>query len=71
MATKNTGVPCYDKADPDEPLFVLRAQDLLAPVLVRAWAFMASQFGVNSNKVEDAKSVAKQMIGWRNRRLPD
>ena len=71
MATKNQGVPCYDKAAPDEPIFVLRAQDLLAPVLVRAWAFMAAQFGVNSNKVEEAKDVAKKMIGWRTRRLPD
>ena len=27
MSTKATGVPCYDKAAQDEPLFVIRAQE--------------------------------------------
>ena len=37
MSTKATGVPCYDKAATSEPLFVLRAQDMTAPILVAAW----------------------------------
>ena len=40
MATKNNPgqYDCYEKAHPDEPLFVLRANDVLAPYLVRIWA---------------------------------
>lgn len=40
MATKATpGVfDCYAKAAPDEPIFVLRSTDPLAPILVRMWA---------------------------------
>jgi len=29
---------CYFKAEPDEPMFVLLARDLLAQVLVDLWA---------------------------------
>ena len=34
MSRKRDGVPCYDKAEPDEPIFVLRSQDLIAPDVV-------------------------------------
>lgn len=37
MGTKKTGIPCYDKADPDEPLFVLRGQDRSSPEVVIEW----------------------------------
>lgn len=37
VCTKKTGVPCYDKATPDEPVFVLRAQDLTSPQVVCEW----------------------------------
>ena len=33
--------PCRDKAAADEPLFTLRAQDVLAPETVRHWATQA------------------------------
>lgn len=40
MATKNNPgqFDCYAKADPDEPLFTLRAKDPRAPYLVELWA---------------------------------
>lgn len=40
MGTKaNPGrYDCYEKAEPDEPMFVLLARDPLAPDLVRKWA---------------------------------
>ena len=38
MSTKKQGVPCFDNAAPDEPIFVLRAQDRLAAATVRFWA---------------------------------
>lgn len=39
MGTKNEPgqFDCYDKAEPDEPLFTLLARDPLAPHLVRLW----------------------------------
>lgn len=37
VCTKTTGVPCYDKAKPDEPVFVLRAQDLTSPTVICEW----------------------------------
>lgn len=42
MATKNDPgkFDCYAAAAPDEPIFVLRADDELAPILVRLWAGM-------------------------------
>lgn len=40
MATKNNPgkFDCYANAAPDEPLFILRATDNLAPWIVRIWA---------------------------------
>jgi hypothetical protein len=40
MGTKeNPGqIDCYGAAAPDEPIFVLRASDELAPIVVRVWA---------------------------------
>ena len=43
MATKKeemTYGSCFQAAGDDEPLFILRAQDLMAPALVRMWADM-------------------------------
>jgi len=39
MGTKNNpGVyDCYEKADPDEPIFTLRGKDVSAPYLVEIW----------------------------------
>jgi hypothetical protein len=40
MGTKNNPgeYDCYEKAKPDEPMFVLLARDEQAPDLVRTWA---------------------------------
>jgi hypothetical protein len=37
MSTKRAGDSCWEKADLDEPLFVLRAQDATAPEVVEFW----------------------------------
>ena len=34
MPTKQQGVSCYDKAEPTEPLFVVRGQDYSGPAVV-------------------------------------
>lgn len=76
MATKATGVPCYDKAAPDEPLFVLRAKDLLAPVAVEFWADLLASMGGDALKVQEARECAEKMRAWPERQhraqaLPD
>lgn len=63
--TKEKGVPTFDKALPDEPVFVLRAQDMLAPEIVREWAYRARKEGVDPEKVDAARRVADQMEDWQ------
>lgn len=64
MATKRYGVACYDKADIDEPIFVLRAQDRLAAFIVRLWAFLADRGGTKPEIVAEAMKVADEMDAW-------
>jgi hypothetical protein len=62
---------CLSKLAPDEPYFVLRAQDLLAPELVEAWAVEAALNGCAEDKVADARAIAAAMRKWRKRKMPD
>ena len=63
------------KIDPDEPVFVLRAKDLTAPMAVRAWANRAEELGtIRPEKLEEARAIAREMIAWQNQhggKLPD
>lgn len=65
MATKSDGIPCYDKAADEEPLFVLRAQDKLAPEIVMEWAHRALAAGTPIAKVEEARRCAQEMEEWQ------
>lgn len=65
------GQGCLGKADPLEPLFILRAQDLHAPALVEAWASMAARSGCAPEKVAEAMALANKMRAWPNRKNPD
>lgn len=81
MGTKRTGDDCYDKAGRDEPLFVLRAQDELAPDAVRTWA--GSLFRRTSalpkeqrpeRKIQEALDLADAMEAWQREhgcKVPD
>lgn len=72
MATKEQGIKCYDNAAPDEPLFVLRATDPFAPVLVRRWANLAEMSEVvPQEKILDARKCADAMERWPIRKYPD
>lgn len=62
---------CLSKLAPDEPYFVFRAQDRLAPEHVEAWAFEAEVNGCPKAKVADARRIAAAMRRWRRRKLPD
>lgn len=75
MATKQDGgTSCYDKAAPDEPIFTLRAQDALAPELVREWAYRAKVAGTPDDKVNEARRCADAMEDWQianTKKVPD
>lgn len=65
MSTKREGVPEFEKADLDEPVFVLRAQDQLAPEVVQLYALHATMVGVKSAKVESVRACAERMRKWQ------
>jgi len=49
---------------PDEPLFVLRAQDYLSGDTVRFWAELARECFVPSAKVDEAEQHSLVMDAW-------
>lgn len=65
------GKGCLGKAHPDEPVFILRDQDLLASELVRQWAHSDRRLGCSPEKVQEALDCAKAMSQWPNRKYPD
>lgn len=72
MGTKNKPgkYDCYDKLGPDEPFFVLRAQDQLAPPLIDLWCDKALIGGASADKIKEARALAQEMRGWKGRRKP-
>lgn len=68
MATKaNPGqFDCYEKAEPDEPMFVLLARDKHAPALVWLWAVLRELDQEKPEKVEEARLCAVNMIEWQH-----
>lgn len=76
MTNLTTGAGCLGKAALDEPLFILRAQDALAPDLVRRWARLAaSVLGPDHAKVREAEKLANDMEVWQDKtgraKMPD
>lgn len=66
------GKGCLGKAAPNEPVFILRAQDLHADYAVECWADAAAvMLGRDHPKVQEALALAASMRNWPNRKLPD
>lgn len=67
MGTKNNPgqYDCYEKAMPDEPMFVLLARDPLAPILVNLWADLTAARG-KPDKTAEARACADAMVQWKN-----
>ena len=55
----------------DEPVFILRGQDRLAPALVRRWAFELESKGGDPGMVSQALKHAKLMEKWPVKKLAD
>lgn len=65
------GKGCLGKAADDEPVFILRAQDKLAWILVNLWGDMARQHGCPNDKVMEAFDLAHAMRQWKPQKFPD
>ena len=63
---------CYLRAEPDEPLFVLRAKDPAAPAAVRAW-IAERQKRVDkpgeAERLAEAETCALAMETWRGEKI--
>lgn len=58
----------------DEPFFILRAQDVLAPQVVELWALSATMIHANTPKISNARTIAASMRDWQLRhgsKVPD
>ena len=53
-----------------EPLFVLRAQDLLAADVVLIWASLAASRGTPPEKIDEARQLAFRMKQWSVKQVP-
>ena len=57
---------CLNKAKDNEPIFVLRANDPIAPLVVRIWASLSTHLGPHSViKTSSALLAAVDMEDWR------
>ena len=58
----------------DEPVFLIRAQDVTAPSVVLYWAECAEDEGASSNMVRVARQHAARMLEWQREhgvKVPD
>ena len=59
----STPTSCLNKADDNEPIFVLRAKDPIAFMIVEEWAD-AAELVHGAAKQQEAYACAKQMRAW-------
>jgi hypothetical protein len=66
------GVPgsCLAKAADDEWVFVLRAQDMSAPMAIRSWLEW-NRRTLSPEKIAHAEQCIREMEAWPTRKLPD
>ena len=62
---KDLNPGCLAKAKLDEPLFILRGQDALAPRVIENWAHLAAAGGCPQAKVDEALDLAGHMRDWQ------
>lgn len=66
MGTKNNPgkFDCYEKAAPDEPMFVLLGRDKHAACLVFLWGLLRELDGEDSGKVEEARECCLAIMEY-------
>jgi len=58
---------CFSRVADDEPVFVLRGKDRLAPRVIRYWADRASNLGIDGRKIDEALKLAHDMEEWQEK----
>jgi hypothetical protein len=66
----------WEKIPDDEPVFILRAKDELAPYVLGEWITNALEHGVNADKVEGAERHLEEFQAFQKAnpdrvKLPD
>lgn len=56
---------CLPKVRDDEPIFVLRGQDLVAPLAIEYWGVQARNHHSPNMKVEEAMQDAQNFRNWQ------
>lgn len=75
MGTKNNPAPfdCYANAEPDEPIFILLARDVAAPVTLAFWMGQRIATGKNEpgdDQITEALECCRAMTAWRLENRP-
>lgn len=60
---------CLIKAKDDEPIFVLRAQDMTSPTVIKMWLRLNPELSMD--KYADAIECIQQMENWPKRKMAD
>jgi hypothetical protein len=55
----------------DEPVFIIRAQDITGAQIVRDWALLAQHNGAKMDIVQAALDQADAMEAWVKKKIPD
>ena len=74
LALADAGKGTLGKAAANEPVFILRGQDRLAPTVLRLWADMLRQVAHTRSslrKATEAEALADRMEAWHIRKVPD
>ena len=58
--------PVYSESTvSSEPIFILRAQDRLAPMVVQIWTVLAAAHGAPRKKCTTARDIEMAMLEWQ------
>ena len=60
-----------NKLGVDEEIFILRAQDVLAPMAIEYWAELAAKLRVKPEKILKAYRCSTAMQQYSPRKVPD
>lgn len=55
---------CLENVRPGEPFFVLKANDVTSPWIIRQWAARAQSIGTPQTKIDEALACAAAMEEW-------
>jgi len=67
--TKSEAIEYLEKIEEDEPVFILRGQDKVAPEAISLWVCKAGMMNAKPEKLKGAMDVRVQMLDWQAQNL--